>query len=118
VCQLQISKGLPEPRVDGMAKLSQVLKVIRSLSAGPLKFTRLPITLKILSCIKDNWEAKGLNDDKIMIWVAMMLCFFGFFRSGEICVPLTGLFDNTKHMTFADITVVADNHGSLKHLRI
>jgi len=44
-----------------------------------------------------------------------MLCFFGFFRSGEIYAPV---FDNARYLSFADITVVTDDNGSPKHLSI
>ena len=116
--QLQISKGLPDPRVEGMAKLAQVLKGVRSSSTGFSKFVRLPITPKILSRIKQTWEAEGLNNDRTMVWAAMLLCFFGFFRSGEICAPSPGLFDANVHLSFADITVVVDSTGNPKQLQV
>jgi len=117
VRQLQISKGLPDPRVGSMAKLSQVLKGIRSSSAGTSK-VQLPITPHILARIKDNWEANGLNNDKRMIWAAMMLCFFGFFRSGELCVPSMSLFDTTRHLSVADVLAITDGSGNPVQLQI
>ena len=110
VRQLQISKRLLDPRVESMVKLSQVLKGIHSSLAGTSK-VRLPITPHILARIKDNWEANGLNNDKRMIWAAMMLCFFGFFRSGELCVPSMGLFDTMRHLSIADALAITDGSG-------
>ena len=116
--QLQLWKGLPDPRVESMAKLAQVLRGVRVSSSGSSKFIRLPITPKILSRIKETWEAEGLSSDRIMVWAAMLLCFFGFFRSGEICAPSPGLFDAKVHLSFADVTVVVDSSGSPNQLQI
>ena len=116
--QLQLSKGLPDTRVEAMAKLAQVLRGVRSSSSGSSKFARLPITLKILSRIKETWEVEGLSSDRIMVWAAMLLCFFGFFRSGEICTPSGGRFDAKVHLSMADVTVVVDSSGNPKQLQI
>ena len=80
--QLHIAKGLPDPgRGNNMARLSQVLRGIQSLQLGQSKLVRLPIMPAILEHIKDAWEREGLDYDgeKLMLWAAMLLCFFGFF---------------------------------------
>ena len=51
-----------------------------------------------------------------MLWAAMLLCFFGFFRSGEICAPPSGSFNDRDHLTFADILV--DNPTNPHQLHI
>jgi len=40
-----------------------------------------------------------------MIWAAATLCFFGFFRSGEITVPTEKAFDSTKHVAWGDAAI-------------
>ena len=40
-----------------------------------------------------------------MLWAAMLLCFFGFLRSGEVCVPSQKAFDEGVHLTARDIQV-------------
>ena len=41
----------------------------------------------------------------VMLWAASSLCFFGFFRSGEISVPTSCKFDPECHLTIQDISV-------------
>ena len=54
-----------------------------------------------------------------MMWVAATLCFFGFFRSGEITVPTEKSFDHTKNLAWGDIAIDStEDPQSLKvHLR-
>lgn len=84
--QLHIAKGLPDPGIENMAKLSQVLRGIRSTQPGKSKFVRMPITPGMLVRIKKAWEEEGPNDDRIMLWAAMLLCFFRFLSlRGDMC---------------------------------
>ena len=105
VRQLHIARGLPDPGRRSMAKLSQVLRGIQTSQPGQPKFVRLPITPAILSRIKETWDAEGANNDRVMLWAAMLLCFFGFFRSGEVCSPPLELFDKTSHLAFTNVSV-------------
>lgn len=38
-----------------------------------------------------------------MLWAAATLCFFGFFRSGELTVPSYTAFDPSRHLAWGDI---------------
>ncbi len=49
-----------------------------------------------------------------MLWAA--LCFFGFFRLGEITVPSAEAFDMGAHLSFQDILV--DNITKPQALRV
>ena len=51
-----------------------------------------------------------------MLWAASTLCFFGFMRSGEIIVPSDTTFEDSTHLTFADVAV--DNLTSPSMLRV
>ena len=88
-----------------MAKLSQVLRGIQASQPGQVRFVRLPITPAILIRINESWDAEGANSDRVMLWAAMLLCFFGFFCSEEICSPPLELFDSSAHLSFADVSV-------------
>ena len=103
--QLHIAKGLLEPRMEKMPRLSQVLRGVRTTQPTKSWFTRLLITLEILLRIKEGWEKKPLVQDKTMLWAAMLLCFFGFFCSGEICAPPSQSFNDRDLLTFADVLV-------------
>ena len=51
-----------------------------------------------------------------MLWAAAMLCFFGFFRTGEITVPSQTSFDSSQHLAWGDIAI--DDRSSPKVLKI
>ena len=40
-----------------------------------------------------------------MLWAAAMICFFGFFRSGEITVPSITSFNPSTHLAWGDVSV-------------
>ena len=108
VRQLQISSGGRDPKITEMSRLSQVLRGIKATQAAQQPDSahkRHPVTPEMLRAIKSSWEAEPLTDDRIMLWGAMMLCYFGFFRSGEICIRSRDSFDATSNMTFFDVSV-------------
>ena len=103
----------------GVGELLPFRKTPSSASASALhniQNLRLPITPGILLRIKEGWEKEPLVQDKTMLWAAMLLCFFGFFRSGEICAPPSGSFNDRDHLTFADVLV--DNPTNPHQLHI
>ena len=40
-----------------------------------------------------------------MIWSALVTCFFGFFRAGELTIPTEVSFDPTAHLVWGDVAV-------------
>ena len=87
VRQLHLREGFRPPCTAEMAKLAQVMRGIK-ISQGnkrPSSRQRLPITPVILRQIKTRWQQDPPSQDRIMLWAAFLTCFFGFFRSGEIC---------------------------------
>ena len=118
---MQITMGLPEPReFSSMPRLRLVQSGIqRTHSSQTTAKVRLPITPTILRSLKVHWSPQRTDRDIIMIWAAATLCFFGFFRSGEITVPTENGFELSKHLAWGDIAIDnAENPQSLKvHLR-
>ena len=55
--------------------------------------------------MKEVWERESISQDKAMLWAAASLCFFGFLRSGEVCIPGEKAFDKGAHLTMQDIHV-------------
>ena len=54
-----------------------------------------------------------------MLWAAVVICFFGFFRSGEITVPSLNSFDPSSHLAWGDVSLdnVLDPTMLKVHLR-
>ena len=88
VRQLHVREGLPPPQISDMARLAQVLRGIKSSQATArlqVDRHRLPNTSQILCRLKAHWKQQPPSQDRIMLWAGFLTCFFGFFRSGEIC---------------------------------
>ena len=51
-----------------------------------------------------------------MLWAVACVCFFGFFRLGEITVPSDAAYDATSHTSIGDLAV--DSHKNPKVIRI
>ena len=62
------------------------------------------ITPDLLLKMKGVWQKRGTTWDNTMLWAAVTLCFFGFFRSREITVPAASAFDEGAHLTFRDVS--------------
>ena len=107
VRQLQISRDLPDPKIGLMPRLQQVIrgiKVERGRDGYPQQ-SRLPITPMILRRIKPFWITDQPNFNSVMLWVAAMLTFFSFCRSGEVTVMDTAKFDPRADLSLSDVAV-------------
>ena len=91
----------------GLGRLQLVRAGIRRerVLQGVPQALRLPITPEILGRLRDVWVAVPDRYDHIMLWAAASLCFFGFFRSGEITVQSAGAFDSKVHLAWGDVSV-------------
>ena len=107
----QILRGHPEPRHSSSLPRLQLLQsgVRReALHRSPATVPRLPITTAILSQVRRFCVASPGLYDPTMLWAVMTLCFFGFFRAGELTVPGTGTFDPAIHLAWGDVAISTD----------
>lgn len=116
---MQIAAGLADPFAhEQWSKLNYVLKGIkRNQSRGQQPHPRLPITPAILLQIQDYWSGQNPpSQDRVMLWAAFMLGFFGFLRAGEFTIPSVTSFDPETHLAVSDVAV--DNRVNPSLLRV
>ena len=119
---MQITLGLPEPRAfSSLPRLRLVQSGIQRThaqrSSSPAKI-RLPITPAILRKIQEQWSVKSSDPDIVMLWAAAVLCFFGFFRAGEITVPSQNSFDSGRHLSWGDVAVDNPMHPTMLRVKL
>ena len=104
----QVLLGFPDSR--GHTSLPRLCLVIagidrvrseHSASNQSVSRQRLPITPTILFHL---WATAGWSYERRLLWAAASVCFFSFFRSGEV-TPAQSTFDPQIHLAWGDITV-------------
>ena len=117
---MQITIGLSDPKeFSSMPRLKLVQSGIQRYASEQQSRTvkiRLPITPAILHKIRNCWLSKSAQLDVKMLWAAMVICFFGFFRSGEITVPSVNSFNPSIHLAWGDVSI--DNVAAPSVLKI
>ena len=117
---MQITLGLPEPKeFSSLPRLRLLQAGIKRVHAtAEATRIRLPITPKILQQIHQLWSPAAEQPDIIMLWAAASMCFFGFFRAGEITLPSQNAFEPGKHLSWGDITVDSTQAPSMIKIRL
>ena len=116
---LQLTLGLPDPRDSSLPHLRLILTGIKRSQAEEGSYAarpRLPITPVILRRIRELWNSRPNRGDFTMPWAAVTLCFFGFFRSGEITVPSQEAYDARFHLGWGDVAI--DNPRNPQVIRV
>lgn len=120
VRHMQVTLGLPEPRAFSSLprlKLVQagVARTHKDRITKPLR-VRLPITPAILRAMKEQWQARVVDEDILMLWAASVVCYFGFFRAGELTVPSLAAYQKAKHLSWGDVSI--DNPARPSAIRV
>lgn len=111
----QVSMDIPDIQQSNLPKFLLVKRGIRKEKArSHIQKPRLPITPQILLQIKALWSSKVTDNNRVMLLAACCLCFFGFFRLGEITSPSERAFDPGTNLTLFDLMV--DNHAHPNYL--
>ena len=79
-----ISLGFPDSKAaDSTPRLGRIQAGISRVQVlkGPPKKLRLPITPAIIEPMRAHWS---MEKDGLLYWAVASLCFFGFFRLGEL----------------------------------
>ena len=118
----QVTLGLPEPcSFSSLPRLRLVQAGIQRAhleqSAEPSRI-RLPITPAILRAMRSTLEPRATEPDVVMIWAAAVLCFFGFFRSGEITTPNAAGFNPKIHLAWGDVAIDSAQSPTLLKVRL
>ena len=113
-----IANDVPEPDRAKMQKLKIVSNGITRVSAVKTRetHTRLPITPDILRQIYRLWQPSRHEYETILMWAVSTLCFFGFFRMGELTIPNDTAYDYSLHLSPGDIAT--DSHTNPTMLQV
>ena len=107
----QIIRGYPEPReTSSLPRLRLVQNGVRrerAESSPAQQLARLPLTPSLLRLLRPQPGPQSY--DECLLWAAATVCFFGFFRAGEITVPSASAFDARVHLAWGDVAISEDN---------
>ena len=114
----QIIRGYLAPRESSLPRLQLVQNGVRrdpALSGQQRATIRLPITPAILRRMRPSalQNPSTTSYQETMLWAAATMCFFGFFRAGEITVPNLAAFDASVNLAWGDVAV-ADTGEALQ----
>ena len=119
----QVLMGMPEPRaLSSLPRLKLVLNgIARSrVTSGAQQKPRLPVTIHVLQKLFTVLRQAPMTFDTAMLWAACALCFFGFFRAGEITVPNRAGFIPSVHLSWGDVRTDSTHNPSCiqVHLKV
>ena len=115
VQHFQIISGFPDPAMTTFPRLNYALKGIRRDYSSPRRKARLPITPNVLTRIFKIWSQHPVTFDRLMLWAAFCLAFFGFMRSGEFTCPSIQAF--TPDMLSPD-DIAVNSHTALSFITV
>ena len=120
VRHLHIENHVCDPDMGGMARLEQVIKGVKRDQARrlPNQRIRLPITGDLMRKMKSILMKNRNDEDNIMLWAAMSLCFFGSLRAGEMTLESESSFDPGANLCYGDIAIDDPKKPSVIRVRI
>ena len=110
-----VSLGFPDLRSsDNLPRLTKIQAGIRRVQAlkNQPKRVRLPITPAILERLRVHWSS---DRDGGLFWAVASLCFFGFFRLGELLAPSA---DKLLYLSWGDVSFDRAPHPSIMKVHL
>ena len=104
---MQIAASFPDPQIDHMPHLRQLLKDIKvqAVRIGRHPCPRLSITPSIFHKLRRVWLEGSPTFNNAMLWAASTITFFDFCRSGEVTAQCESKFNPQTYLCFSDIAV-------------
>ena len=102
-----------------MARFEQVVKGVKRDQARklPNQRIRLPITADLMRQIKSILLKNCMDEDNIMLWAAMCLCF-GFLRAREMTLESESSLDPGADLCYGDLAIDDPEKPSIVRIRI
>ena len=109
----QILEGLPEPRESSsLPRLRLVQNGVRRVrvESSSTQSRRLPITPLLLRRMRPSstGQSGALSYEESLLWATATVCFFGFFRAGELTVATPSSFNPAIHLAWGDVSISQD----------
>ena len=104
ICFAHTENSLPDPFQE--APLLHLLLHGIKRTVGLVLRQCLPITMTLLRQIKKElaYAHDFLPSDKLMLWLAFTLAFYGFLRSSEFTSPSSSQFNPLVHLCYIDVS--------------
>ena len=121
VRHMHIMEGLGDPFKQPLEQLHYVLRGVKRCEGvrGMDTRERLPISLEILRKIKAELErVQPVSHDRVLLWAACSLAFFGFLRARELTVSGDDAFDPASHLTREDLAVNIPEDPTVVRVRL
>ena len=117
---LHVSTGLHNEFAEQLTpRLQLVLKGIKKEREKLTpSHTRHPITIGIMTKVKEVLLRKPKDYDNILLWAACCTAFFGFLRCGEFTVPTQATYDPEAHLSLSDIALDSKHSPSVIQVTI
>ena len=105
VRQAQITMGFPDPGIQSMPRLRQIIKGVQITRGreGKASRPRLPITPSILRKMREVWLSQGKTYEVTLMWAVAATTLFSFCRLGEVLMEREDGYDPRDHLSLRDV---------------
>ena len=113
VRNMQISLGFPDLRNQSsspmLKRVQARIQRIQAMKGSKRPRIQLSITPHIMKKLRQHWM-RAQHPEGYLLWAVASLCFFGFFRSGELVVASESSFNSAVHLSWGDVAVTIQQH--------